>query len=293
MKRGVYLNRLQVLRFFLISLLLLGASDIKVVRPQKVLAVISDCGGHLDCFSPHPGASTLGSSRSSRSASPRHGDPLPYLSEDLLKVELGEAHEAYLEGVAAMTIAARRDKLNQAVSLYEEVAKSYGSAQLYYNLASCYAQLEEWPWAVYYYAEAQRFAPRDRGITQQLNRARERLSLPKVAWQVPLSPSETTIMFISSVLLFLLIGSLAIWRRSRATLAPTVLSFFLVLGVSLFYFNQPLKGVLVECVSMEGGMVPAGTFATIKRGEGDLVEVVLEGGKRGELSGSSIRTLFP
>lgn len=210
-----------------------------------------------------------------------------------IKVELGEAHEAYLEGVAATTIAARRERLNQAVALYEGVAKSYGSAQLYYNLASCYAQLEEWPWAVYYYAEAQRFAPRDRGITQQLNRARERLSLPRVGWRIPLAQRETTTLFIATELLFLLAGSIAIWRRSRLCIALSAVSALVAVGVALFYLNQPVKGVVIECVSMDGGMVPAGTFATIKRAKGDLVEVTLEGGKRGELSESSIRTLFP
>jgi hypothetical protein len=51
------------------------------VCPQKILGTISDCGGHLDRFSPHRGALALDSSPS-RSASPRHRVRLPHFFKD-------------------------------------------------------------------------------------------------------------------------------------------------------------------------------------------------------------------
>lgn len=206
---------------------------------------------------------------------------------------LGEAHEAYLEGVSSGTIAARREALNRAVRHYESIAKEAGSAQLYYNLASCYAQLEEWPWAVYYYAEAMRFAPRDRAIVTQLNRARAKLSLSPIRTNLPLSQQEVTLCFGLSVAILLVMGSLTIWRPSSLTLSGGCFALLVAVGGALLYLNQPMTGVVIEPVRMEGGVVPAGTFAKIKSDRGEFVEVVIEGGKRGEISATSLRTLFP
>jgi exodeoxyribonuclease V beta subunit len=64
------------------------------VLPQKAMAMTSDCGGHLDRFAPHSGAPPLSSSRSNQSASPRPGVHVPYLSEEVRLILVGDPKQS-------------------------------------------------------------------------------------------------------------------------------------------------------------------------------------------------------
>jgi len=137
------------------------------------------------------------------------------------------AYESYVQGERATSVAERQDSFNRALALYTELAEEAApSGQLYYNIANCYYQLGEYPWAILYYYRAEKLCPRDYKIQQNLRLALHKLGLDdkksrsifqKILFlHYGLSvPERLAVFFVLSVLA-IITASIYFWFRQRA-----------------------------------------------------------------------------
>jgi len=177
---------------------------------------------------------------------------------------LNQAYKSYEKGELATTIAERTDGFNESLSIYKRLEKEYspdsGNGKLYYNIASNYYQLNQYPDALLYYLRSEILRPRDEKVKMNLEKTLDKLDIkPEISESIfekifffhkYLSPPEKLqALFVFSFLLFIL-GSCYIWYNFfglKALIAITVFFFLAIFG-SIFYsqYLAPSYGVILK-----------------------------------------------
>lgn len=169
------------------------------------------------------------------------------------------AYEAYRMGEQANTASIRNDAFNKALALYVEIGEAHSSGKVYYNIANCYYQLQQYPWAMLYYYRAQKLLPRDSKIYANLAVTRTRLGItdleePSVFEKVfflyvKLSVGERLKLFSALCLITTALASLYYWKAKRAfkllTEALSLLTLILLLSLIVTRYFMPLYGVVI------------------------------------------------
>lgn len=180
---------------------------------------------------------------------------------------LREANEKQAQGLQAHMPAEQKEALNQALDHYLTIAQStqpvFGNGKLYRVIGTLYEQLNEYPYALYYYSRAQTLMPRSIDVQKDLERVSKKLDLtippssafaPFFFFHTYLSlPERLTFFALCSLLLIgvlwlLLRHSSFILKISAYVLGVTLL---LLLG-SLLYslYGEPVEGILVKATSL-------------------------------------------
>lgn len=197
-----------------------------------------------------------------------------------MKVEgqLQQFYEAYRAGEKSPTIAGREEHFNKALKALEAV--QIDSGEYYYDIGNSYFQLEQYPWALFYYLKAEQLLPRDGVVKSNIAATLQKLELkanpPKTA--IPLSLPEELYITQVIILLTTLLFSCRIWMvhrwlqlLSKAFLALTFLCLMLlffqhyftseraVLSTAAILYKNP--GTQYERVFLEP--LPPGTLLQI------------------------------
>jgi tetratricopeptide (TPR) repeat protein len=175
--------------------------------------------------------------------------------------QLSKAYASYTEGERATTIATRKEAFNSSLQFYSELEKSYspkyGDGKLYFNIANCFFQLGEYPWAIYYYNEAHYLRPRDSRVTQNLEIAQKKqgIQVDKGASSlIGLSlPERLQLFFIFSLLAFGF-ASIQIWSYGqfwkKLALVFSGLAVIVFLNLIYIHYLGDLQGILVDSASL-------------------------------------------
>ena len=176
--------------------------------------------------------------------------------------QLTKAYTSYTEGERDTTNAGRKGAFNNSLQLYSELEKSYsptfGNGKLYFNIANSFFQLEQYPWAIYYYNEAQNLRPRDSRVVQNLQIAQKKQGIPvdkkESSFPFRLSlPEKLQLFFISSLLTFGL-ASIQIWSYGqfwrKLAFGFGGIAFLLFLNLMYVQYVEPLQGILVDSASL-------------------------------------------
>lgn len=169
-----------------------------------------------------------------------------------------EAYEAYFLGEQATKREERELYFNKALKHYSMVSPK--TAQLYFNIGNCYAQLDQGPIAIWYYQKAKALNPRNPKIEDNLHKALVKAQIkPSSMKQVLsrlfffhtflLSHEKEFILCFFSLALFIL-GSLFIWlnhsflKTTAKILLLPLLALAVSLGIDRFQFSS--KAILVQ-----------------------------------------------
>lgn len=231
------------------------------------------------------------------------------------------AFENYVAGEKASSVAERKDKFNLALEGYKKLEAEnnlqQGSGVLFYNIGNSYFQLEEYPWAAYYYYKALSLSPGDTEIINNLNVTLTKLNLPKLAPQTFFDrtfllrgfslPTRFQFLFISALLCF---GSFLayLWYNDNK-----ILNLVIVAGCfTVFFFGNtfyetyvvPVEGVLVKPASIyrdAGAQYAKVTEEYLKPGlkvevldqrqNGQWLKIMTPDGHLGYVSADSLRLL--
>lgn len=159
-------------------------------------------------------------------------------------------YAAYQAGSESPTLAGRQSSFNEALTHLQELQLDTGA--YYYDMGNVYYQLDQYPWALFYYMKAGQMLPRDSEVKKNIRTTMEKLELKQevaASW-IPVSESEelalAQLLIIATGVLF----SLRIWASSerlkfvsRVTLA---LTFFCLIFIASRYYFTPEKGVLAK-----------------------------------------------
>lgn len=177
--------------------------------------------------------------------------------------ELLKAHEYYLKGEKAQTLAERQAAFNNALSEYTKLESTfhpeYGNGKLYYNIGNTYFQLEEYPWAVFYYYKALSLRPNDELVQSNLKAALSKLGLqyPEnksiflrlfLFRYLPL-PTKLQLLALFSVLLFVCFIGYSWYPVKRIKIiSEVILILWIVALVSVGYsrYFSPVEGVIMQ-----------------------------------------------
>lgn len=169
---------------------------------------------------------------------------------------LAVAYASYLKGEKSKTVAERRESFNDSLALYSDLESAIPSpdGRLYLNIGNCFFQLEEYGWAIYYYNMAINLMPREARIRKNLEIAQQKAGLKvedKTAFfssQVSIKEKES--LFKTSFLIWVILMSLFIWKRSRNVqrIAFAIGGIVTIWGLTLAYsYAFPeVKGVFVR-----------------------------------------------
>jgi tetratricopeptide (TPR) repeat protein len=135
-----------------------------------------------------------------------------------------------------------------AAALYEEILRSgTRSGKIHYNLGNAYLRAGDVGRAILHYRRAERLIPADPQLRENLRYARslridriERLERRRIAervffWHGSLSPKQKGVGALAGVILFFLLASLRLFRRSAPTAWGTGLAAALVLALGGSY----------------------------------------------------------
>jgi hypothetical protein len=164
--------------------------------------------------------------------------------------QINELYSVYDAGVKSLTIAGRESNFNEALKLLQELQLDTG--EYYYDVGNTYYQLEQYPWALFYYLKARKMIPRDGEVKKNIQATLEKLELKSTiprSW-IPFSESE----MIGAVQLLVLVTAILFSRRiwvedawlkfvSRVSLAVMTVGL-LFLGFQ-YYLTAP-QGVLAK-----------------------------------------------
>lgn len=176
--------------------------------------------------------------------------------------QLANAYARYTEGERATTISVRKEAFNESLELYKALDNSYslkyGNGKLYFNIANCYFQLEQYPWAIYYYNRSQALRPRDSKVTQNLHIAQMKLGVSGETKESKsifgLSLPERLQLFFVFSLIVLAFASLQIWFNSpfwkTITLFFGLIVTILFLNLIYAHYFGPVQGILVNSASL-------------------------------------------
>lgn len=167
-----------------------------------------------------------------------------------LQEQFSDFKAFYSQGENSATVAGREENFNKAVQVLQKVNSD--SAEFYYDLGNGYYQLEQYPWALFYYLKAQNYLPRDLEVKQNIEATLQKLEIktpPTSPW-IPLALSEEMAILQAMILLTTLFISLRIWiksswfkRLSKLFLAITLLT---TLFIGVQHYFTPERGVLVR-----------------------------------------------
>lgn len=167
-----------------------------------------------------------------------------------MKRQLEQFYSLYRDGEKSPTIAGRQESFNQALKSLQELDVDTG--EYYYDLGNSYFQLEQYPWALFYFLKARKMLPRDAQVQQNIEATFQKLELHPMArspW-IPLSLQEELGIFQLLLLITTVLFSFRVWMRdewlkpaSRIALGLAVL-FLLFIG-SQHYFT-PDQAVLAQ-----------------------------------------------
>ena len=156
----------------------------------------------------------------------------------------------YQEGVESPTVAGREESFNSALTQLVDVP--IHSGQYYFDVGNSYYQLQQYPWAVFYYLKAQRELPRNEEILQNLASAQAQLEIPAQSHRswMPLSVTEELMIAQLLILLTTLFLSLRIWFQDRF-LTPlsnglAVVTLCFLLAIISHHYLTPVDGVLAK-----------------------------------------------
>lgn len=163
---------------------------------------------------------------------------------------VNEVYQAYQSGVDSSTVAGREVSFNKALQLMHQLDSESG--ELFYDIGNSYYQLEQYPWALFYYLKAQKELPRDREVQQNISATQQKLELPVETHQpwIPLSVSEELLIAQLLILMTTLFLSFRIWFKDRFlmpfsdVLLGITLVFLLFIGGQ--YYLTPIQGVLAQ-----------------------------------------------
>lgn len=179
-----------------------------------------------------------------------------------------DADASYATAEATKTIAARKQGFNNALKTYLDLEQDYhpqfGTGKLYYNIGNTYFQLEEYPWAVFYYLRAKALMPREERVDQNLTIAQDKLALPKPPpanafskvffFHFYLSLPERLQLFFVLALASLAFASAHIWLKNRWIKSGIVLSLLLTtcmfLSVMYSHYISPINAVIVKSTDL-------------------------------------------
>lgn len=184
-------------------------------------------------------------------------DPFRPSAEPLLT----KANEAYEEGEKAATVKERqkyfRDSLDDYLSLEQTFQPTAGNGKLYYNIASAYYQLQEFPLAILYSYRALALRPREAKIESLLHKSLGKIGLPveqsagyhtllpihfSVPERIQLFSCVCFLMFIAFS--FYLWSDRIFWRHVGVLFS--VGTGVLLLSLAYSYYLSPIEGVIVR-----------------------------------------------
>ena len=122
-----------------------------------------------------------------------------------------------------------QEDISGALAIYDEVAASWNSAALQYNLGNCHYKMGDVPRAILHYERASRLAPGDPDILANLELARQQVvdrvhELPGISLGATWSrirggrdPDQWARRSIVICALFFMILAIAMWVRQRTT----------------------------------------------------------------------------
>lgn len=186
------------------------------------------------------------------------------LFSNSLQQQLDSAYESYRIGENTKTVQERKDAFNHALELYSSTEKQLTHPNLYYSIANCYFQLEEYPWAILYYRRVLQYIPRDENSKENLAIAQKKLGLVPdkkngflksiFFFHHGLSISERLQIFFVFISLSFVLTSFYIWWDKRIL---KKMAFWLGIGGSCValslawsqYF-APLNGVLIRSTAL-------------------------------------------
>lgn len=169
---------------------------------------------------------------------------------------LASAYASYVKGEKAKTVAERRESFNNSLALYSEMESLIPTpdGRLFLNIGNCFFQLEEYGWAIYYYNKAEELLPREARIKKNLETARKKAGLKvedkNTFFSSKISPKEKEAAFKTCFLIWTVLMSLFIWKRSRIIqrfvfgLGSIMAIWGLTLGYS--YAFPEVKGIFIR-----------------------------------------------
>lgn len=238
-------------------------------------------------------------------------------SQSDLRLQLARAAAFYSTAERSTEPHEAMRQFNAALEIYQSVAVDHFSPGLYFNLANCYFQLGEYPWAIFYYERALRLAPRDRRVVKQLQTAllraglgdrREESSVSRYLGLQWLSVRERVACALGLGCLLAFVGSISIWtarrllyRLSVALAVGTALLLATALVPQLFLHCRAIviKGAMMRCDGGEhyalvastpllaGSKIVVKTTATDRQ----WIEIVTAEGEVGYIPAENVRIL--
>ncbi len=151
------------------------------------------------------------------------------------------------------TIAGKEIYFNEALTLMQDLHGNITSTGNFnYNLGNVYFQLENYPWALFYYLKAREELPRNQEVKDNLSATLAKLETPSPLphlW-IPFSFAEELILTQLFILLALLFSSLRIWIKniyySYLALGFTIFSSIALLFLAFQFYFSPIYGVITE-----------------------------------------------
>jgi tetratricopeptide (TPR) repeat protein len=174
--------------------------------------------------------------------------------------QLDEAFISYQKGEQAKTYPERQAHFNRALALYSELETSFSDPLLFYNIANCYFQLREYPWAILYYKRAERLQPRNTKIHNNLDLARTKLGIAPeksntvfnklLSFHRMLSEEERLRAFFLLGMGTVGLASVTVWMRHRLLIEATIIMgacAFLVFGslITSRYYS-PVEAIVIQ-----------------------------------------------
>lgn len=162
---------------------------------------------------------------------------------------LEEANASYAKGEAAEHYHERKVAFNEALALYHQVENSASSPPSLYLLpiANTYFQLEEYPWAILYYARALKEDPHDTFALTQIGKGQEKLKIPVNLKEFV--PSSIPLLVFWSLCITFVVLSLAIWLPypwiRKAAICISLFALLLFCYFLFFYYFIPMDGIIV------------------------------------------------
>jgi tetratricopeptide (TPR) repeat protein len=156
----------------------------------------------------------------------------------------------YQDGVDSTTVAGREEYFNRALAELGE--NTNPSGQYFFDLGNSYYQIQEYPWAIFYYVKAQRKLPRSDEIASNLASAQAQLEIPVQSYRswIPLSVTEELMIAQTFILVTTLLLSLRIWFHDRFLVplsngfaAATLCLLLFIIGQ---HYLTPVDGVLAK-----------------------------------------------
>ncbi len=177
---------------------------------------------------------------------------------------LYQAQTYYEDANQASNVIQREADLNQALSLYSSLERQYhpirGNGQFYNNMGEIFFQLEQYPWATFYFYQARALMPRNQIVSDNLQDSLAKLNLvskpaDSIFRQIFFFhtyfslPERLQILSFFTGLLFV-VASLFLWKRYRFLKGVIAASFFVwfLFFCSVLYtkYFEPLEGVVVK-----------------------------------------------